>query len=126
LLGDSRFVPDVDAALRILTSGAAQVLPEDALAERLQTAATQGRPLRAKLGIDPSGAELTLGHAVVLPKLRQFQDLGHLAVLIVGDFTGMVGDPTGRSAVRSMLTAEETAANATTYLEQVMRVLDPD
>src|SRR3954447_5711910 len=112
--------------VELLTAGAAQVLPTGALGPRLSEAEAEGRPLRVKLGIDPSGSELTLGHAVVLRKLRQFQDLGHLAVLIIGDFAGMVGDPTGRSAVRSMLTAEQTAANATTYLEQVMRVLDPD
>ena len=112
--------------VEVLSAGASQVLPTGTLGPRLAEAERAGRPLRIKLGIDPSGSELTLGHAVVLRKLRQFQDLGHLAVLIIGDFTGMVGDPTGRSAVRSMLTAEQTAANATTYLEQVMRVLDPD
>ena len=117
---------DIAAALEILTSGAAQVLPEGGLAEKLATAAKANRPLRVKLGIDPSGSDLTLGHAVVLRKLRQFQDLGHLAVLIVGDFTGMVGDPSGRSATRNLLTSEETAANAATYFEQVMRILDPD
>jgi tyrosyl-tRNA synthetase len=116
----------VQRQVEILSAGAAQVLPAGSLAGRLADAEVGGRPLRVKLGIDPSGSELTLGHAVVLRKLRQFQDLGHLAVLIIGDFTGMVGDPTGRSAVRSMLTAEQTANNATTYLEQVMRVLDPD
>ena len=114
------------ARSRSSRAGAAQVLPAGSLGPRARRGRGAGRPLRVKLGIDPSGSELTLGHAVVLRKLRQFQDLGHLAVLIIGDFTGMVGDPTGRSAVRSMLTAEQTAANATTYLEQVMRVLDPD
>ncbi|MDX6223294.1 MAG: tyrosyl-tRNA synthetase [Frankiales bacterium] len=117
---------DVLRQVEILSAGAAQVLPAGSLGPRLAEAERAGRPLRVKLGIDPSGSELTLGHAVVLRKLRQFQDLGHLAVLIIGDFTGMVGDPTGRSAVRAMLTAEQTAANATTYLEQVMRVLDPE
>ncbi|MDX6256479.1 MAG: tyrosyl-tRNA synthetase [Frankiales bacterium] len=116
---------DVVRQVEILSAGAAQVLPAGSLGPRLAEAERAGRPLRVKLGIDPSGSELTLGHAVVLRKLRQFQDLGHLAVLIIGDFTGMVGDPTGRSAVRTMLTAEQTATNATTYLEQVMRVLDP-
>jgi tyrosyl-tRNA synthetase len=114
------------AALEVLTAGTAQVLPEGALATRLEAARTAGRPLRVKLGIDPSGSELTLGHAVVLRKLRQFQDLGHLAVLIVGDFTGMVGDPTGRSATRVLLSSTETEANAATYFDQVMRILDPD
>lgn len=118
--------PTVVEALEILTSGAAQVLPAGALAERLDLAAVERRPLRVKLGIDPSGSDLTLGHAVVLRKLRQFQDLGHTAVLIVGDFTGMVGDPTGKSATRTLMSAEQTAANSATYFEQVMRILDPD
>jgi tyrosyl-tRNA synthetase len=117
---------DVAAALEVLTSGAAQVLPEGGLADKLSSATKANRPLRVKLGIDPSGSDLTLGHAVVLRKLRQFQDLGHLAVLIVGDFTGMVGDPSGRSATRNLLTSEQTAENAATYFEQVMRILDPD
>ncbi|MGE5764704.1 MAG: tyrosine--tRNA ligase, partial [Mycobacterium leprae] len=117
---------DVEEQVGILRSGAAQVLPDGALEERLRAAIRDERPLRVKLGLDPSGAELTLGHAVVLRKLRQFQDLGHLAVLIVGDFTGMVGDPSGRSASRVMLSPEETARNSATYFEQVMRILDPD
>src|SRR4051794_3253072 len=118
--------PAVTRQLEILTAGAAQVLPADHLGPRLAAAERAGRPLRIKLGIDPSGSELTLGHAVVLRKLRQFQDLGHLAVLIVGDFTGMVGDPSGRSTSRTLLTAEQTAANSATYFDQVMRILDPD
>jgi tyrosyl-tRNA synthetase len=118
--------PEVAGALEILSIGAAQMLPEGALAQRLTEAAAAGRPLRVKLGIDPSGDMLTLGHAVVLRKLRQFQDLGHLAVLIIGDFTGMLGDPSGRSQVRSMLTLEETIANSATYFQQVMSILDPE
>jgi tyrosyl-tRNA synthetase len=109
-----------------LAYGAAQVLPEGGLAERLLTADREGRPLRVKLGIDPSGADLTLGHAVVLRKLRQFQDLGHIAVLIVGGFTGQVGDPSGRSNTRSTLSAERAADNARTYFDQLMRILDPE
>ena len=113
-------------ALELLSAGAAQVLPAGALADRLALAARERRPLRVKLGIDPSGSDLTLGHAVVLRKLRQFQDLGHTAVLIVGDFTGMVGDPSGKSATRSLMTAEQTAANSSTYFAQVGRILDMD
>ena len=109
-----------------LAFGAAEVLPADGLAERLLAAEREGRPLRVKLGIDPSGADLTLGHAVVLRKLRQFQDLGHTAVLIVGGFTGRVGDPSGRTNTRAALTAEQTAQNSRRYFEQLMRVLDPD
>ena len=84
----------------MLAAGAAQILPADGLAERLLAAHTEKRPLRVKLGIDPSGSDLTLGHAVVLRKLRQFQDFGHTAVLVVGGFTGQVGDPSGRTATR--------------------------
>jgi tyrosyl-tRNA synthetase len=112
-------------AYEVLAAGAAQILPETGLAERLLAAHTEGRPLRVKLGIDPSGADLTLGHAVVLRKLRQFQDFGHLAVLVVGGFTGQVGDPSGKTSTRSAQTAEQVIANARGYFDQVMRILDP-
>jgi tyrosyl-tRNA synthetase len=114
------------AAYDRLTYGAAQVLPEGGLAGRLLAADRDGRPLRVKLGIDPSGSDLTLGHAVVLRKLRQFQDLGHTAILIVGGFTGQVGDPSGRTSTRTTLTAEQTAENSRHYFDQLMTVLDPD
>lgn len=114
-----------DAVVR-LSRGTAAVLPAVALGERLMAARREGRPLRVKFGIDPSGSDLTLGHAVALRKLRQFQDLGHVAVLIVGDFTGMVGDPSGNSAVRNALTAQQTATNSATYFQQLMRLLDPE
>src|SRR6201989_3365873 len=118
--------PALQEAHAILASGAAQILPADGLAERLLAARKENRPLRVKLGIDPSGSDLTLGHAVVLRKLRQFQDLGHTAVLIVGGFTGRVGDPSGRTNTRAALSAEQTAQNSQRYFEQLMRVLDPD
>jgi tyrosyl-tRNA synthetase len=111
---------------RLLARGTAEISPRDGLAERLAAAAAEGRPLRVKLGIDPSSAHLTLGHAVVLRKLAQFQRLGHTVVLIIGNFTGMVGDPSGRSQTRRQQTEEEVAAHARTYLEQVARVLDVD
>jgi tyrosyl-tRNA synthetase len=114
--------PPVDRQLRLLLSGAAAVIPQEELEAKLAA----GRPLRVKLGIDPSAPDLHLGHAVVLRKLRRFQDLGHTAVLIVGDFTGLVGDPAGQSETRPMLTAEELAANARTYFEQVGKILDLD
>ena len=117
--------PHLKEAHDRLTYGAAEVLPADGLAERLLAADREGRPLRVKFGIDPSGSSLTLGHAVVLRKLRQFQDLGHTAVLIVGGFTGRVGDPSGRTNTRAALSAEQTAANSARYFEQLMRVLDP-
>jgi tyrosyl-tRNA synthetase len=111
---------------RDLAVGTAQVIPADGLAEKLRTAQREGRPLRIKLGIDPSGSDLTLGHAVVLRKLRQFQDAGHVAVLIVGDFTGQVGDPTGRTKTRGVLTSEQTRRNAQTYMTQALKILRED
>ncbi len=117
---------ELQHALELLTCGTAAVSPDGGLTAKLLSAHREGRPLRVKLGIDPSGSDLTLGHAVVLRKLRQFQDLGHLAVLIVGDFTGQVGDPTGKSVVRPALSAEQTSANAASYFDQVMRVLDAE
>src|SRR5207249_3869221 len=107
-----------------LTSNAAQVTPRDELLAKLEGSVAQGRPLRVKLGIDPSRPDLTFGHTVVLRKLRQFQDLGHTAVLIVGDFTGLVGDPSGQSETRPMLTPEQMEENARTYFEQAGLVLD--
>ncbi len=108
------------SALPRLLAGAADVIPKDGFQEKLAL----GRPLRVKLGIDPSRPDLHLGHAVVLRKLRHFQDAGHVAVLIVGDFTGRVGDPSGQSETRPFLTEEEIDANATTYLEQAGKILD--
>ena len=111
---------------RVLSSGVAEISPPGGLLERLQAAAAEGRPLRVKLGIDPSSAHLTLGHAVVLRKLAQFQRFGHTVVLIIGNFTGLVGDPSGRSQTRRLQTEAEVAEHARTYLEQVARVLDVD
>jgi tyrosyl-tRNA synthetase len=108
-------------ALAQLRKGAAQIISEDDLREKLAL----GRPLRVKLGVDPTSADIHLGHTVVLRKLRQFQDLGHQAVLIIGDFTGMIGDPSGRSATRPHLTHKEVLAHAETYREQAFKILDP-
>jgi len=114
----------VEEQLRLLTAGVAELHPRDGLAERLATAAAEGRPLRVKLGIDPSSSHLTLGHAVVLRKLGQFQRFGHTVVLIIGNFTGLVGDPSGRSQTRRQQSEAEVAEHARTYLEQVAKVLD--
>lgn len=105
-----------------LTSGAVDLVPKGGLEQKLAL----DRPLRVKLGVDPSRPDLTLGHTVVLRKLRQFQDAGHQAVLIIGDFTARIGDPSGRSQTRPMLTEGEVAANATSYLEQAGLVIDVD
>ena len=110
-----------DEALAFLKKGAAQIISEAELREKLALS----RPLRVKLGVDPTTADIHLGHAVVLRKLRQFQDLGHQAVLIIGDFTGMIGDPSGRSATRPHLTHREVMHNAQTYREQAFKILDP-
>jgi tyrosyl-tRNA synthetase len=110
-----------DEALAFLKRGAAQIISEAELREKLAL----GRPLRVKLGVDPTTADIHLGHAVVLRKLRQFQDLGHQAVLIIGDFTGMIGDPSGRSVTRPHLTHKEVLHNAQTYREQAFKILDP-
>jgi len=110
-----------DEALAFLKKGAAQIISEAELREKLAL----GRPLRVKLGVDPTTADIHLGHAVVLRKLRQFQDLGHQAVLIIGDFTGMIGDPSGRSATRPHLTHKEVMHNAQSYREQAFKILDP-
>jgi len=110
-----------DEALVSLKQGAAQIISESELREKLAL----GRPLRVKLGVDPTSSDIHLGHTVIFRKLRQFQDLGHQAVLIIGDFTGMIGDPSGRSATRPQLTREEVMAHAATYREQAFKILDP-
>ncbi len=112
------------AQLRILTDGAEQVLPADEFEQRVTLAARGERPpLRAKLGVDPTSPDIHLGHSVILRKLRDFQRLGHTAVLIIGGFTAQVGDPSGRTATRPRLTADDVARNAQTYLAQVRKVL---
>jgi tyrosyl-tRNA synthetase len=110
-----------DEALASLKQGAAQIISENELREKLSL----GRSLRVKLGVDPTSTDIHLGHTVIFRKLRQFQDLGHQAVLIIGDFTGMIGDPSGRSATRPQLTHKEVMANAATYREQAFKILDP-
>jgi len=110
-----------DEALSLLKQGAAQIISEAELRQKLAL----GRPLRVKLGVDPTSPDLHLGHALILRKLRQFQDLGHEAVLIIGDFTSMIGDPSGRSATRPQLSRDQVLANAETYRAQAFKVLDP-
>ncbi len=107
-----------------LTRGAADVFTDSELTDRLENAAQQGRPLRVKLGLDPTSPDIHLGHTVVLRKMRQFQDLGHRAVLIIGDYTARVGDPTGQNSTRPMLTPEQIEINAQTYFKQAGKILD--
>lgn len=112
---------DVQKALAIILRGAAETISEADLAARLAL----GRPLRIKAGFDPTAPDLHLGHTVLINKLRQFQDLGHQVIFLIGDFTGMIGDPTGKSATRPPLTREQVLANAETYKAQVFKILDP-
>ena len=109
-----------------LARNAVDCLPRDALASRLAQAGKEGRRLRVKLGIDPTAPDIHLGHAVVLRKLREFQDAGHRVVLIIGDYTARVGDPSGRSSLRPMLSGEQIDANAKTFQQQALRILDDD
>lgn len=113
---------DLQQALDILGRGAEEILKPDELAARLKL----GRPLRIKAGFDPTAPDLHIGHTVLLNKMRQFQDLGHQVIFLIGDFTGMIGDPTGKNATRKPLTREDVLANAQTYADQVFKVLDKE
>ena len=117
-------MPNAREAAAPLSANAIDNLPAGALAEKLAGAAAQGRPLRVKLGIDPTAPDIHLGHAVVLRKLREFQEAGHLVVLIIGDYTARVGDPSGRSTLRPMLSDAEIEANAATFQQQALKILD--
>jgi len=112
--------------LELLLQGTAEVISKHELLEKLKDSHKEGRPLKVKWGADPSAPDIHLGHTVVLRKLRQFQDLGHKVQFLIGDFTAMIGDPTGKSTARKSLTREEVEANAKTYMEQVFKVLDKD
>jgi tyrosyl-tRNA synthetase len=112
--------------MAVLLRGTVDVLPDGELERKVAASAASGRPLRVKLGADPSAPDLHLGHAVVLRKLAQFQQCGHEVVFLIGDFTGMIGDPTGKSETRKPLTREQVQANARTYQEQVFKILDPE
>lgn len=113
---------EINQALAIIKRGADELLIEQELVEKLKA----GKPLRVKAGFDPTAPDLHLGHTVLLNKLRQFQDLGHQVLFLIGDFTGMIGDPTGKSATRPPLTKEQVAENAKSYAEQVFKILDKD
>jgi tyrosyl-tRNA synthetase len=120
----ANFAP-VDEQLTYLKKGSAEIIREADLRAKLEKSRATGKPLRVKLGMDPTAPDLHLGHTVVLRKLKHFQDLGHTAIFLIGDFTGMIGDPTGRSATRPPLTREQIEENAETYKAQVFKILDP-
>jgi tyrosyl-tRNA synthetase len=116
----------IDEQLSFLGKGTIEVIREAELRAKLEKSAATGKPLRVKLGADPTAPDIHLGHTVVIRKLRAFQDLGHIAIFLIGDFTGMIGDPSGKSATRPQLTREEINANAETYKQQIFKLLDPE
>ncbi|HEY5494246.1 MAG TPA: tyrosine--tRNA ligase [Candidatus Anoxymicrobiaceae bacterium] len=115
---------NVEMQMKVISSGAVEVIPETELKAKLASSISSGKPLIIKLGVDPTRPDLHIGHSVPLNKLRQFQELGHQVVLIIGDFTALIGDPSAQDVTRPVLTAEEVAANARTYVEQAGKVLD--
>ncbi len=116
----------IDEQVRYLRKGLAELIREEDLRERLLLAAKEGRPLRVKAGFDPTAPDLHLGHTVLLRKMKHFQDLGHQVVFLIGDMTGLIGDPTGRNITRPAMTREDIARNAETYRTQVFKILDPE
>ncbi|WP_258359974.1 tyrosine--tRNA ligase [Moorella sulfitireducens (nom. illeg.)] len=116
---------EVERQLKVLRRGVAEIVPEEDLKAKLKKSISTGTPLRVKLGLDPTAPDIHLGHTVVLQKLRQFQELGHKVIIIIGDFTGRIGDPTGKSETRRQLSEGEVLANAETYKEQIFKILDP-
>jgi tyrosyl-tRNA synthetase len=120
-----RFAP-VEEQLRYLKKGLAELIREEELRERLNTSAKEGRPLRVKAGFDPTAPDLHLGHTVLLRKMKHFQDLGHTVIFLIGDMTGLIGDPTGRNITRPPMTRDAIERNAETYKAQVFKILDPE
>jgi len=116
--------PSINEQMDLIKRGAFEIIPEEDLVKKLENSAKEGKPLKIKLGCDPSRPDLHLGHSVVLRKLAQFQTLGHQAILIIGDFTGMIGDPSGRNVTRPALSLEETRLNGQSYFEQASKILD--
>lgn len=123
---DNNVQNQVAKQMNLIERGVAEIVPRDELLKKLENSISQNKPLRIKLGLDPTAPDIHLGHTVVLNKLRQFQDLGHEVHLIIGDFTGRIGDPSGKSETRKQLTEEQVMENARTYQEQIFKVLDKD
>ncbi len=115
---------DIENQIAVMLKGVAQSTSVPEIREKLMDAKKEGRPLRIKLGLDPSAPDIHIGHSVVLRKIRQLQDLGHMAVIIIGDYTGMIGDPTGKSKTRKQLSREDVERNANTYMEQIFKIID--
>src|SRR6201997_3186680 len=118
--------PEVDEQLAYLRKGSFEIIRETDLRERLEKSRAGGKPMRVKAGFDPTAPDLHLGHTVLIRKLKHFQDMGHTVIFLIGDFTGLIGDPSGRSATRPPLTREQLEENAQTFKAQIFRLLDPD
>src|SRR5829696_2152609 len=116
----------IDEQIEFIKKGAVDLIREEDLKAKLEKSAKTGNPLLIKYGADPTAPDIHLGHTVVIRKLKAFQQLGHIAIFLIGDFTGMIGDPSGKSATRPMLTREEILANAETYKKQIFKLLDPE
>ncbi|MCD5411171.1 MAG: tyrosine--tRNA ligase [Clostridiales bacterium] len=117
---------DVQEQMKIIKNGVAELISEEELISKLKKSKEKNIPLKIKLGLDPSAPDIHIGHTVVLRKLKSFQDLGHQIIIIIGDYTGMIGDPTGKSATRKKLSEKEVDKNAKTYTEQIFKILDPE
>ena len=123
-MSDFKTIP-VDEQLNHIRRGSVDIIREEELAEKLKRAQKTGKPLRVKAGFDPTAPDIHVGHTVLIRKMKHFQDLGHTVIFLIGDFTGMIGDPSGRSATRKQLTADEVQQNAETYKQQIFKILDP-
>src|SRR5438270_1201285 len=116
----------IDEQIEFLKKGTVDLIREEDLRAKLDRAQKTGKPLRVKLGLDPTAPDIHLGHTVVIRKLKAFQDLGHIVIFLIGDFTGLIGDPSGKNVTRPPLSREEINANAETYQKQMFKLLDPD
>src|SRR5438128_7826916 len=121
---DFKTIP-VEEQLEHIRRGAVEIIREEELRDKLKRAQQTGKPLRVKAGFDPTAPDIHVGHTVLIRKMKHFQDLGHTVIFLIGDFTGMIGDPSGRSATRKQLTADEVQQNAETYKQQIFKILDP-
>src|SRR5881409_1327653 len=124
-MNDFKTIP-IEQQLERIRRGAVEIIREEELVEKLKRARKTGKPLRVKAGFDPTAPDIHLGHTVLIRKMKHFQDLGHTAIFLIGDFTGLIGDPSGRSATRKQLTKEQVLENAETYKAQIFKILDPD
>src|SRR3990167_1941607 len=117
---------DIKEQLKIIKRGTVEIITDDDLVKKLEKSISAGVPLKIKAGFDPTAPDIHLGHTVLIHKMRQFQELGHEVIFLIGDFTGMIGDPTGKSETRKSLTRDDVLKNAETYKEQVFKILDPE